>query len=331
MRAELLPLDPAAYEPHALHSAERVWTETNCYVDLWIEVLHALGLEPTAAGAFALASDFEDDQWTFFKHPAEDLRELYGIEVAEMSVWRPVPDHVEEHLRRGRLLTVEADAWYLPDTRGVSYGLEHVKTTIVPQMIDNAAHRLGYFHNAGYYELEGDDFAGALGLEPRASDRLPPYVELVRLDRLHRSPPGGQGSGCHDLVGAARSTLQRHLARRPSTNPVARFASRLEDDLGWLTGAGLDTFHLYAFATCRQCGAASEVAAAFLSWMGARDGGGLEVAEQSLLGLASQAKALQFALARAATGRKVDVSGLLGQMAGSWDVAMTALDERYAC
>ncbi len=39
-------LDPQAYTPHALHAAERMWPETNCYVDLWIEVLSAFGAAP---------------------------------------------------------------------------------------------------------------------------------------------------------------------------------------------------------------------------------------------------------------------------------------------
>ncbi len=42
--------DPDGYQPHALHSSERMWPETNCYVDLWIEVLNAVG---AAAGGDA--------------------------------------------------------------------------------------------------------------------------------------------------------------------------------------------------------------------------------------------------------------------------------------
>ena len=34
-------LDPATYRPHRLHDIERHWPETNCYVDLLIEVLNA--------------------------------------------------------------------------------------------------------------------------------------------------------------------------------------------------------------------------------------------------------------------------------------------------
>ena len=36
---------PASYQRAAsLHADDRVWVEKNCYVDIWIEVMHALGL-----------------------------------------------------------------------------------------------------------------------------------------------------------------------------------------------------------------------------------------------------------------------------------------------
>ena len=34
----LLPVRAQNYQVHDLHSGERIWTETNCYIDLWIEV-----------------------------------------------------------------------------------------------------------------------------------------------------------------------------------------------------------------------------------------------------------------------------------------------------
>ena len=66
-------LGPDTYKPHALHQPERMWPETNCYVDLWIETLHAFGSEPEAMLGFTLMQDFEGDQFTFFKVPLEDL------------------------------------------------------------------------------------------------------------------------------------------------------------------------------------------------------------------------------------------------------------------
>ena len=44
------------HAPHALHQGERVWQETNCYVDLWIELLHGFGFDPRAPLAFNCAT-----------------------------------------------------------------------------------------------------------------------------------------------------------------------------------------------------------------------------------------------------------------------------------
>jgi hypothetical protein len=52
MAGRLLPVDPLAYDRHAMHAGERHWPQTNCYADLWIEILHALG--PGAGGRFRL-------------------------------------------------------------------------------------------------------------------------------------------------------------------------------------------------------------------------------------------------------------------------------------
>src|ERR1700684_14424 len=80
----LLGLDPAAYTPSDLHQPDRTFRESNCYVDLWIEFLHALGIDPASAMAFACTVDFEGDQWTFFKPPPEEFIRLYGIDIHEM-------------------------------------------------------------------------------------------------------------------------------------------------------------------------------------------------------------------------------------------------------
>src|SRR6267378_8083140 len=154
----LLPIDAATYVASSCRADDRVWSETNCYVDLWIELLHALGLDPLAAAAFTLTTDFEGDQWTFFKFPLEDLWMLFGIDVYEMNVWQPIERHIVEQLELGRLLTIEVDSWYLPDTAGVSYQLDHVKSSIVPNRIDPDRREMAYFHNAGYYEVSGDDY-----------------------------------------------------------------------------------------------------------------------------------------------------------------------------
>jgi hypothetical protein len=317
----LLPLVADGYVAHSLHGSERSWSETNCYVDVWIEVLHSLGLDPLAAGAFTLSTDFEGDQWTFFKFPPEDLRVLYGLEVSELNVWLPVLDHVVEQLGFGRLCTVEVDSWFLPDTREVSYRIDHVKSTIVPQMVDRAARRMGYFHNAGYFELAGDDFDGVFRLGEHADDPgLPPYVELIRLDRIRHDD---------DLVGRVVALTAEHLDRRPSDNPIERLGARLERDRPWLTAQSLETFHLYSFGIFRQCGATAELAASFVDWLNRFDRPGTEEAAEAFRDLAAGAKSLQFALARVVRGRSVDLAPILTPMARHWSAAMDVLVERY--
>jgi hypothetical protein len=323
MRLQIFDLDPATYRPHPLHGADRNWTETNCWLDMMIELLHTLGLDPAAAAAFTLSADFDGDHWSLFKFPPEDLRALFGLEVAEMYVWRPVIDHLADHLTQGHLLTVEVDAWYLPDTAGITYHLDHAKTGIVPQMLDRGGRRLGYFHNAGYFELEGDDFDGIFYL-PGGRDPLIllPYVEVVKLDRVRHDDDAR-------LLAGAVALTRDHLARRPATNPMTRFRRRLTSDLEWLASQGDAAFHSYAFATCRQCGGNAEVAAEFVDWLEARDGPGLAPAATAFRSIAESAKALQFALARVARGRHVDVVASFDDMERAWESAMATLVERY--
>ena len=47
-----------------------------------------------------------------------ELRELFGLDVQEMTVWRPLLDHVVEQLAAGKLVSTEADSFWLPDTAG---------------------------------------------------------------------------------------------------------------------------------------------------------------------------------------------------------------------
>src|SRR4051795_7634725 len=129
MMKQILPLDPTRYQRHPIHGADRHWAETNCYVDVWVELLHALGFEPIAALPFTLAIDFEGDQWTFFKFALADLHELYGLDVQELAIWRPLVAHIEEQVTLGRPVLVELDSFHLPDTAGSAYRIAHVKST----------------------------------------------------------------------------------------------------------------------------------------------------------------------------------------------------------
>jgi hypothetical protein len=228
---------------------------------------------------------------------------------------------VVDHLAAGKLVSSEMDSYYLPDTKGTAYRAQHVKTTIVAQDIDVEARRLGYFHNAGYFELEGEDFAALfrLGL-PHDPDHMPFFAELIRVDRVIRRPEG-------ELAAMATALLRKHLGRRPPQNPVERFARRLAEELPALQQRGLPHYHAWAFATVRQLGSAFELAAAFLRWLEARGGvGPLAPAAEAFDLISATAKTLILKGARAVNARKpTDFAPLLAPAVAAWDEGMSHL------
>jgi hypothetical protein len=310
--------DPAGYVPHPLHTGDRSYTETNCYSDILIELLHARGDEPLAVMGFTARIDFEGDQWTFFKPPPEDLEALYGIDIHEMQPYRPLPEQIAEQIAQGRTLIVELDAWHLPDTAATSYRREHVKTSVVPEGIDRDAERLRYFHNQSLHELEGDDYRAVFRLGGEWSpDVLPPYTELVRFD----AGPRLEGE---ELRAAARELLRRHLARRPRTNPFVRFGAALERDLPGLLEGDAQRYHDYAFATVRMAGAAFEICASHLRWLERDDA---PAAAEPLLRIVDGCKVLSFKLARR---RSFDPEPAVAELAAAWDEAQAKLDDAVA-
>lgn len=313
-------LDGAPYAPHALHGDESVWLEKNCYGDLWIELVHALGLEPRAMLPFTLAVDFEGDQWTFFKPPLDELRELYGIDVQEMSVWRPLIDHAVEQLSAGKIICTEADAYWLPDTAATDYRRQHTKTTIAMVNLDVEGQWLGYFHNAGYFELSGEDFRSIFRVGvPSDPAFMPLFAELVRIDRLVRRTED-------DLVACSLDLLRKHFWRRPTSNPIERFGQRLVQDLPSLQAAGLATYHAWAFAGIRQAGSAFELAAAHLRWLAGLGRPALLPAADRFEAIAQGNKALILKGARSVnSGRPLDAAPLIHEMAEAWDSGMAAL------
>jgi len=310
----LFGLDPENYAASALHQPDRTFPETNCYVDIWIELLHALGIDPASAMAFACTVDFEGDQWTFFKPPAEELERLYGIDVHEMQLYRPLVDHVVEQLKAGRSMIIEADAFYMPDRAATSYRNAHVKSSIAIEAIDPERERLRYFHGPGFYELSGDDYRGTFRLgRVLSEDVLPPYAELVRFG----AGPRLEGE---DLRRAAFEMLGRQLGRRPKRNPWLKFGERLAIDLPALLDGADAGYHAYAFATVRQCGAAFDAAKSFVEWLALPASAN---AAEAFGRQVNGAKALLFRLARR---RLFDPAPTIQQLAGDWDTAMDALD-----
>ena len=323
MKNQILKLDPDKYSRHRIHSQERDWAETNCYVDIWIELLYSLGHEPVAALPYTLAIDFEGDQWTFFKFPLADLYDLYGIDVQELAIWQPLTTHIQEQVSLGRPVLVELDSYFLPDTAGMAYKLAHVKSTVAITEIDLQKKQMGYFHGQGYYHLSGDDFIDVFRMrnEPDPSI-LSPYVEIAKLrhtNKLTRS----------ELLQQSIKLLKRQLRLIPDTNPFITFKPKFESDVQWLANENLDTFHQYSFATLRQFGACFELAATYLRWLSEQGESGLDSISNQIKSLSEIAKVYQFQLARSISRKKpLDLSPI-DKMSENWESATRELKNLY--
>ncbi len=306
--------DPASYEPHLIHRADRSYPETNCYADVLVELLHARGDEPLAVMGCTLRTDFEGDQFTFFKPDPGDVEALLGVDVHEMQPVGSLPEQAARQLAQGRTVIVELDSFFLPDTSATDYGRRHIKSSVVVEALDLERRTLRYFHNGGLHELSGGDFDGVFRLgEPLSPDVLPPYLELARFDA------GPRLTG-EELRAAARPRTAAHLARRPGTNPFERFGTQLEADLPVLLEGDAQAFHDYAFATVRMAGAAYEVAASHVDWVLQDEGA---PASAAFARIVEVCKVLSFRLARR---RAFDPEPRVAELAAAWDDGMGALD-----
>lgn len=324
MLKQVKPLNVETYKRHLIHGENRIWAETNCYVDVLIELIHGMGFEPIAALPFTLGIDYEGDQWTFFKFPHEDLYQLYGMEIQEFNPWRNLVGHVEQQVELGRPVLVEMDSYYLPDTAGSAYKLAHVKSTIAVNAIDIDAQYMGYFHGQSYHELKDQDFADIFQINGLVHDRmLPPYIEYVKLRELNKQP------NAEEQLEISLSLLKHQLGLIPRSNPFVTFKEAFSKDLEWLMTEEMDTFHTYSFATLRQYGACFELVTTYLNWLKSQQQQGLEDAIEAFTFITETAKTFQFQLARAMARKRQMELAPIDEMGKAWDKGMTLLSNLY--
>lgn len=310
---ELASLLTAPVALHPLHDSERAWPQTNCAVDLLVELVAAYGSDPVWMLSFTVTQDFEGDHFTFFKVPSEDLEALYGLSVQELAVWDDLESHVLQQLRRGRVVLVEVDGFYLPDTRGVSYRVEHGKTTIGVFAMDPLARRMAYFHNETRGVLCNEDYDAVLQKLPSQAQLLMPYCEVVKR----------MAEPVQDPARLAQAQLHRHWLRRPRHNPFLVYGQCFAQHLETLQARGVTYFHAYAFNTLRQAGANFGLLESFLL---ALPSGQYAAAAQAARQIADEAKVLQFRLARAVTRNKFEgLESACGELADCYDRLMTHL------
>ena len=319
-------VDASTYAGHALHRQSRNFVEGNCYIDIWIELLHARDLNAYAFLAFTLASDFEGDQWTFYKPSFDDLKYLYGIEVQELYLWRSLPEQVATQLRLNKIVLLEVDSFYLPDTKDSDYQQQHVKTTIGIESIDIDSGSIGYFHNAGYFVLKGDDFRGIFHLESEADpEHLPPYAEIVKFNStLHHSN--------EEIRQRSMQLARRYSCALPAENPIRRFSQVIQSDVEWLRGQGLDAYHRYAFGSLRQMGSCFELTAHYCRWLQAVETEpALNDIARNFDDISMTAKTLILKGARMVNRQKSkDLAADLEDAADNWDIATSALQKWIA-
>jgi Domain of unknown function (DUF1839) len=312
----LFALNPEDFSAHSvLHGTDENFRETNCYADLIIEIVHQLGLTPTACLAYTLAADFEADQWTFAKPSGYDLQTLYGIRVEELALYRPLVDQLVTQVERGCIPLLEADAFHLPDAIGIDYRTAHVKTTIGISKIDVEHKVLHYFHNATFAQLEGEDFDGIL--TPLASFEkgyLPPYCEFLKLNQLHRLPDDS-------LRAIALKSAAFHFRKRGNSNPIRAYAQALTAHQEAIIKGGIAAYHAYTFVAPRQLGSAHQLGAHFLRWLNPENAD-LVAAAAEFDHITQLSKSLVLKLARVANSGKIgQLDAILDEMATSWDVA----------
>jgi hypothetical protein len=190
--------------------------------------------------------------------------------------------------------------------------------------LDVAAQSLGYFHNAGYYKLEGEDFVKTFRLDAAPDPAfMPLFAEVVRVDRLVQRDDV-------ELRSMSRALWSRHLARRPKDNPVRRFRERFERDMPQFQARGLPHYHAWAFGTTRQLGAAFELAAQNLKWLNVPADAHVERAREAFEQIATAAKSFILKGARMAnSGKPLDASAVFDQMATAWEAGMHAADMAF--
>jgi hypothetical protein len=227
-------------------------------------------------------------------------------------------EHAQEHLAAGRLISTESDAFWLPDTAGTDYRAKHTKSTIVLNDLDVQNRRLGYFHNAGYFELEGEDFDRTFRIgEPHDPAFMPLFAEVVGVERRVARPAA-------QLREMSRTLVAKYLARRPLTNPIDRFRERFELELPSLQEIGLDHYHAWAFAATRQLGAAFELAALNLRWIGAEE---FEPAVLAFEEISSLNKAFILKGARLVMNKRpFSDTQMFDAMSAAWHRGMKSLD-----
>ena len=222
--------------------------------------MHALGLEPLAMLPFVVAHRLRGRSVDVLQAAARRAaRALRPRRAGAQRAGARCSSTRSSTSRAGKLISTEADAFWLPDTAGHRLPAPaHQDDDRASRTSTSSARRLGYFHNAGYYALEGEDFA----------QTVPPR-RAARSRRSCRSSPSSCASiaWCTRPPDELRAMSRALLAQAPRAPAGGQSGRALRRSASRATcrgspSEGLAFYHAWAFATVRQLGAAMELAAA---------------------------------------------------------------------
>jgi hypothetical protein len=182
-----------------------------------------------------------------------------------------------------------------------------------------AGKRVDYFHNGGFFSLEGEDFDGLFQLH--LTDEDPLFLPYTEFAKFPETPVDAAQTRA-----VSRALLSAHFGRRPRENPIRAFSAVFPEQVEAVAERPFGFFHKYAFNTLRQFGANFELLADHLVWHSADEFG---AAAEHARRLSEAAKSVQFQLARAVTRRRFEpLSTALDPAADAWDAVMASLAER---
>ncbi len=217
MRAVIKGLSPADYRRHSLQQPRACdWPETNCYVDLWIEVLGGRRvMNPVAGLSFTVAQDFEGD-------PVHVLQVLRVADLGEprTAQWcrssrSTTISSSTARADRSRTPAARRGRWLLParhQGRLLSHRA-HQDDHRHQQHRRRRAHASIISTTPAYFALEGADFDGLFRRLPEqhgVADALFPALSSVKI---------------RSRSGAGHATRERAPAHAPARQGYARAQS----------------------------------------------------------------------------------------------------------
>ena len=200
--------------------------ETNCYTDIWIELLHALGLRAARDArrtARRSTSRATSGRSSSRRRPISSA--LRRARSTSSRCTAPLPEHVV-HAARARPCRDRRGRRVLPARHAAaSYQRDSTRRRSIGDRGDrHGRERLRYFHNAGLLRARRRRLPRRAACGSRLLGRRPAAVRRARAHRPADTVPSDRLERSRPSCSACSSRAGRH-------DPVARFGERLAADL----------------------------------------------------------------------------------------------------